>query len=84
MPIVIPDGPPQFNGPTDLALLAAYRGALMACSSNQAYQIAGKTFTRADLPEIRKTIDWLEERIGDASVVGDGTGIVRTSFRWND
>ena len=72
------------SSPTDQQLLDAYRNALMACSANQAYQVAGRTFTRADLPEIRKTIDWLEDRIADDTNPMDGTGILYATFRGRD
>ncbi len=65
---------------TDQELLAAYRNALLTVSQNQESTVAGRTFRKADLPEIRKTIDWLEDRIADGRVVGDGTGIVYARF----
>jgi hypothetical protein len=39
--------------------MAAYKAALMALSVNKEYTVDGKTITRSDLPEIRKTLDWL-------------------------
>lgn len=39
--------------------LAAYKAALKAVAINQEYTIGGRRFARADLTEIRKTIEWL-------------------------
>lgn len=44
--------------------LAAWQEALLKCSSGQSYVVGGvrngRSLTRADLPEIRATIDWLD------------------------
>lgn len=68
------------GSPSDQQVLEAFRNALMACSTNQSYQVAGRTWTRADLPEIRKTIDWLEDRIADDGNRLDGTGMFQATF----
>jgi len=39
--------------------IAAYKAALKAVAINQEYSVGGRRFTRADLPEIRKTLEWL-------------------------
>jgi hypothetical protein len=37
--------------------------ALSACFASQSYTIGKRTFTRADLPEIRNTINELERKL---------------------
>lgn len=44
------------------AQLTLWKSALAACSGNQSYALGGRSLTRADLPEIRNTIDWLEQK----------------------
>ncbi|MBA2881825.1 hypothetical protein HNR65_002156 [Desulfosalsimonas propionicica] len=39
--------------------ITAYKAALKAVSINQEYTVGGRRFSRADLPEIRKTLEWL-------------------------
>lgn len=39
-------------------------------ATGQSYQQDGRMLTRADLPEIQKTIDWLERRIEAAAPTG--------------
>ncbi len=39
--------------------LAAYKAALKAVSKGQEYWIDGEKLTRAELSEIRNTLDWL-------------------------
>jgi hypothetical protein len=56
--------------PSDQELLDAYKTALLIVASGQSYTINGRTLTRQNLKEIRDTITWLEERIGDE----DGSG----------
>lgn len=56
------------NDYTDEELLALYREALARISvSGQSYQAAimgqTRTFTSADLREVREQIEWLEKRI---------------------
>ena len=43
--------------------LAEWKKALSAASTGKAYTIGSRSFTRQDLPEIRKTIDWLEKEL---------------------
>ena len=40
--------------------------ALIACLKSQEYRIGDRTYTRADLPEIRATISDLEARLAAA------------------
>ena len=39
--------------------ITAFKRALMAISTGQEYSIGNRRMTRADLPEIRNTLDWL-------------------------
>ena len=55
-----------FNGGMSIFTLAeieeqitAYKNALKACAAGQEVQVDGERMTRADLPEIRKTLSWL-------------------------
>ena len=53
------------------AQLDGWYEALRKVQSGQRYTIGGvkegRTLERADLPEIRKTIDWLEQKIAAAN-----------------
>jgi uncharacterized protein YbjT (DUF2867 family) len=66
---------------TDTDLLTAFQAALyQIATAGQSYTIAGRTFQRGDLPEIRNTITWLESRIAgaqDNTGIGGGTLTVR-------
>ena len=56
------------NTYTDAALLALYREALARIAvSGQSYTIKGRTFSMANLKEIREQIAWLESRVATAS-----------------
>lgn len=57
--------------------LTEWKAALTAVSRNQSYSIEGRAMTRAQLPEIRKTIDWLERKHGELSSAASGAGKVR-------
>jgi hypothetical protein len=50
--------------------LASWQTALTAVSQGQEYTIGGirngRQLKRADLPEIRNTIDWLEQKLAQA------------------
>lgn len=49
---------------SDSELLEFARAAIATITlTGQAYTINGRTLTRADLPELRETVDWLEQRI---------------------
>lgn len=53
--------------------LTAYKAALKAVAINQEYAIGARRFVRADITEIRKTIDWLyRERSRLANNMGPG------------
>lgn len=41
-------------------LVAAWTAALLKCAAGQEYVIGTRRMRRADLPEIRTTLDWLE------------------------
>lgn len=59
------------------AALAAWDAALRAAARGQSYSIEGRSLTRADVPEIRRTIDWLEARIARLQRAANGRGGVR-------
>lgn len=49
---------------TDAELLEFTRAAIAQITLHgQAYTVRGKTLTRADLPELREQLQWLESRI---------------------
>jgi hypothetical protein len=49
---------------TDEEMLVFARAAIVnIMATGQAYGINGREMTRADLPELRETVTWLEERI---------------------
>ena len=39
--------------------MKAYKAALTALSLGQSYRIGERWLTRADLPEVRRTLEWL-------------------------
>ena len=41
--------------------VSAYKQALLALAVNQSYKLAGREYVRADLPEIRKTLQFLDQ-----------------------
>ena len=43
--------------------ISAWKGALLAVSASQSYTISNRTLTKADLPEIRNTLIFLEKRL---------------------
>lgn len=55
------------------ASLARWKKALDACATGKSYTIGDRSLTMHDLPEIRKTIEWLEVKrsklMGRASTV---------------
>ena len=54
--------------------ITAFKKALMAISTGQEYSIGNRRMTRADLPEIRKTLEWLA---GDKhKLLGQGGPVV--------
>ncbi|MCB2188825.1 MAG: hypothetical protein KQJ78_20590 [Deltaproteobacteria bacterium] len=40
----------------------AYKAALAACSQGRAYSVGSRSLTRHDLPEIRATLEWLDQQ----------------------
>jgi hypothetical protein len=58
--------------PSDQELLEMYLQAIAAVATGQSYNMNGRSLTRADLAELRTTVEWLESRITAAN--GDGTG----------
>lgn len=49
---------------TDAEILVYVRAAIVKIlTDGQAYTINGRSLTRADLPELRKQVDWLEARV---------------------
>jgi hypothetical protein len=41
--------------------IAAYKQALLALAVSQSYKLAGREYVRADLPEIRETLQFLDQ-----------------------
>jgi len=41
--------------------IAAFKQALLALAVNQSYKLGKREFVRADLPEIRKTLEFLDQ-----------------------
>ena len=65
------------NSYTDAELLALLReGVALIAATGQSYMISGRTYTAANLPAMRDTIDWLESRIS-SSESGVATNLVR-------
>jgi hypothetical protein len=52
--------------------LTSYNACLLAISLGQSYEINGRQMTRANLREVRDTIDWLEKKIDVASDTSGG------------
>ncbi len=65
---------------TDAQLLAFYRKALVSIAEGgQAVGMTGNQLTRANLKDVRETIEWLEQRVADASS-GSSGGIGLAGF----
>lgn len=60
------------------AQLAAYLAAETAVLSSQAYEIAGRKMTRADLGEIQTGIRVWDERVRRLALTAAGRGRART------
>jgi len=57
---------------SNAALLTLYLEALEAIATGQSYTIGGRQLSRANIREVRETIEWLERRIRrDTSRTGD-------------
>jgi hypothetical protein len=52
--------------------ITAWKAALLAVSLNQSYMIGDKRLTRADLPQIRQTLEWLDK---EKTRITEPTGI---------
>lgn len=61
---------------TDAQLLVLFNEALQAVATGQKYKINEREMTRADIGEIRRTIEWLEKRITVATDTSAGIGLV--------
>lgn len=57
----------------------AWKAALLACSKGQSYDMGDRSLTRADLPEIRKTLEWLDEQESAAASDSGVSGPVSVS-----
>lgn len=69
------------NTYTDAELLALLReGVALIAATGQSYAISGRTYTAANLPAMRETIDWLESRIAseDSGLATNYVRLVRT------
>ena len=53
---------PIFTRAQKTEQIAAWNKALLACSGGQEYTIGSRRLRRADLPEIRKTLEWLNSQ----------------------
>ena len=55
-----------------VAQLAEWKKALLLCASGKSYGIAGRTLTRSDVADIRKTLSYLERKLNkiDGAPVG--------------
>lgn len=62
--------------------VTAWKAALTACAGGQSYRIssggADRMLTRSDLPEIRRTLEWLQ---GERVKLSVGSGLQRLPGR---
>ena len=56
---------------TNSALLTLYLEALEAIATGQSYTIGGRSLSRANIREVRETIEWLEKRIRRSNPAAD-------------
>lgn len=61
---------------TNAQLLVLCNEALQAVLLGQSYEIGGRKLTRADIGQLRTTIEWLERRIEADSDKTGGLGLV--------
>lgn len=62
--------------PSYSTLLSKYKEALQAIAvGGQSYQIGPRTLTRANLKEVRETIQWLEGMVSSESDATGGLGL---------
>ncbi len=59
----------------------AWKKALAAVSTGQTYTVGKRQFTRADLPEIRRTLEWLDEQASLTAAAAAGPLIVQGRVR---
>ena len=63
---------------TDQELLDLARAAMaQIMATGQSYTEDGQALTRADLPELRRQVTWLEQRIAAAAASGPAENVVR-------
>ncbi len=61
--------------------ITAYKAALKAVSLGKEYTVEGKSLTRADLPEIRTTLEWLDsQRQGVSSGSGGSRMVINRGY----
>lgn len=58
--------------------LGAWLDAELACSTGQSYTIGTRSLTRANLPEIRKQIDYWEKRVRALELEAKGVRMRRS------
>lgn len=77
---------PLFTAAELDAQIAAYKGALTGLASAQSYTLeAGgirQQLTRADLPEIRRTLEWLQGQRQAVEVGGGPQALAGRVRRW--
>ena len=59
--------------------ITAYKSALLKLSTAKQYTHGGRTFLREDLPEIRKTLTWLQAE--QDKLAGSSAAVGRTFAR---
>jgi len=50
----------------------AWKAALLAASTGKSYTIGRRTLDRADLPEIRRMLEWLDEQEAAETAAASG------------
>ena len=60
---------------------AAWKAALKAVSTGQAYTIGKRQLTRADTVEIRRTLEWLDEQASMTTAAASGPLFVQGRVR---
>lgn len=60
---------------------AAWKAALLAISTSQSYTIGKRTLTRADLPEVRKMLEWFDKLESELSSSTSGPLFVEGRIR---
>ncbi len=62
--------------------ISAWKQALVALASGQEYAIGSRRLRRSDLPEVRKTLQFLEAEKATLSKKPRRTGAISTSDTW--